>query len=290
MNDVYQETKELEEKNLSLNGGRDAESEVGYSNEQRELLDDLERPIIMETTANKLPVMSEWTKAWMTTDELKGLSEPIKTGWKEPTLTPELNEVSPPETTLLKYKELNKTIEECNNRQETTINNEAQMSDLSIFNIMGDTLNYIDGYSLSEQPISHAINHQILNIEKQVIEGNISPIEALIDLKAIDDYIQLVKGNIMNKAIEEKNKYPEKEISKYGYRISISSSGRYSYNHIPQWKQAKERLTIIEDDAKSAYDSAIKGKTQIDQDGEVVGAAEYKPNKVSVKLIKIKDE
>jgi len=97
--------------------------------------------------------------------------------------------------------------------------------------------------------------------------------------------LQDLKEKVLPYALLDFESYGEKTVETFGFKFSKTSSGRYDYSKIPEWKSTKEKLKAIEKRAQEAYKVAKNGTLAISEEtGEVIEAAEYKSNKTSLKI------
>ena len=121
----------------------------------------------------------------------------------------------------------------------------------------------------------------------EVTEGNVNEFDAWIYLREIKKTLEDIIDQIQEKAVTEAEKY-KGQIYK-GYHVQVAElGGRYSYDHIKEYKQTKEQIKAIEEKAKDAFNMWKKGNALIDENGEEVICAEYKAGKTSITLKPVK--
>ena len=80
----------------------------------------------------------------------------------------------------------------------------------------------------------------------------------------------------------EFERHKQKTVKHLGCDITISASGRYSYNHSPEWTNLNKERKELEKKMQAAY------KTKLDlvdnETGEIIPMAEYTPNVKSLRI------
>jgi len=132
------------------------------------------------------------------------------------------------------------------------------------------------------------IQEILSEIYNNTISEEVCPLLAFSELKKIEESVKQIKDEILELALEEREKYPEKELERHGFKISFAQSGKYSYKHIKEWIAKKKELTDIEDAAKGNLLAAQNGKAKTDKNGSMPEMAIYTSNKKSLKLTKSK--
>lgn len=114
----------------------------------------------------------------------------------------------------------------------------------------------------------------ITKIVEQVLGGEISPLDTYIELKTLEKEIADALTKIKDDALLEAQKYNGADYK--GFRIEVrDGGGRYSYDHIDDYKQLKEQLKSLESKYQSAYKQSLKSISLIDDNGEEVPVARY---------------
>jgi len=120
-----------------------------------------------------------------------------------------------------------------------------------------------------------------------VLDGDIDPLKAFIQLKAKEQAIKGAMAMIQEQAIEKANTYGEKTFKDFGVEITCKSApGRWDYKHIEHINHLKGMIKGYEEQAKDAFKLVEKGSQIIDDEGEVVEPAKYTPGKdiISIKM------
>lgn len=131
------------------------------------------------------------------------------------------------------------------------------------------------------------VGYKLLEMSQQVVDGELHPIEFKIYLNKLKEVISESEKLIEEVILTEAEKFKGQPV--HGYRVEVTNSGRYSYDHIPEYKQLKDRQKAIEVKHQMAYKLWQQGGQMVDPDtGEIVTPADYVPTKSYVKLQKEK--
>lgn len=101
----------------------------------------------------------------------------------------------------------------------------------------------------------------VLTIKEMFLSGEIDPLKLRVELKPIENAIKAilddedVKAAVLNAAA----KYPEKEFSVYGAKISKGATATYDYSHDFKWKEIerkkKEREAFLKNATPGLFDT-----------------------------------
>lgn len=95
-------------------------------------------------------------------------------------------------------------------------------------------------------PTKSDIQNQVTAIVGQVKDGNINPLRAYGLLAALEKMAGDAKKAIAEQAINEAEKYPEKEIGVYGAKFQVKETGvKYDYSSDPEWRDYQEQIDIV---------------------------------------------
>ncbi len=119
---------------------------------------------------------------------------------------------------------------------------------------------------------------------QRVNEGYEDELKAYVIISDLEKAIKNAKESILDKALAERKKYPEKTVELFGKKISISQSGRYDYSNYQVWIDRNKEIKEIEEAMKNSYMIAKSGKLMIDSDSEIIPPAIFIPSKESLKL------
>ena len=121
----------------------------------------------------------------------------------------------------------------------------------------------------------------IIDKASEAFNGDADPLKVFAELQKLEKKIKFLKDEILETAINEFEKYGEKSITQEGFNISLSQSARYSYSHIPSWKDLTKQLKKIEAYAKTAQS---QGESIILETGEIIEPAVKSYSKESLKF------
>lgn len=116
-------------------------------------------------------------------------------------------------------------------------------------------------------------------------DGHIDSLKAYAMLHRLKAAVDGVMKALIDKAIDEAEKYPEKTFTAYGYEVTKKSgSGRWDFKHLEDWKIKVTELESIEEQHKAAFKMAERGDTYISNGGEVIEPAIYTPGRSTISL------
>ncbi len=117
------------------------------------------------------------------------------------------------------------------------------------------------------------IQSELLEIENQVIEGELSNLDALIKMREartqadkINEIVKTFEDNRINEISNEASNYPE---GYCGFEIKmVNGKELYSFKNIPQIVQLDNDKKALEDKFKTAFKGIVKGVVQTtEEDG-----------------------
>lgn len=116
-----------------------------------------------------------------------------------------------------------------------------------------------------------------------VEEGNKSALEVLVNLKRLEKELAAAKKQIEDAAYHELLDYPKSKAEAYGAVLELrSTAGRWSFDKVQDYAEAKTQMKAIEEAAKEAYKAAQKGRVLYDEDGVEITPAEFTPGKDAI--------
>ena len=124
-------------------------------------------------------------------------------------------------------------------------------------------------------------------LHQDVIEGRKKALPSYVELKRMADELALVMEALKELATDEfYQEWGGKEAVIAGATVSKHSGGRYDYSGVTGWKQAKDKVTLLEKQAQLAYKAG--GPVVDESTGGLTEPAKYIPNKetISVKFQK----
>ena len=109
------------------------------------------------------------------------------------------------------------------------------------------------------------IRQKIQESANKVLNGEINPFELGRELSYTKNAIQSAKEKITDEEKLEFEKYSKEELK--DMKIQLSGGGNtWKFDHIPEWVELKNKLTEIEEKAKSAYRAYSKGDILVKND------------------------
>jgi hypothetical protein len=143
-----------------------------------------------------------------------------------------------------------------------------------------------------------AIQNELMNLSHQALEGELSNLDALIEMRnhrqELEKNLKLIKDfedNRINEIAYEASQYPE---GYKGFKIKmINGRKNYFFKNIPEWNACKEILENCEKRYKMMFEAKIKGlvHANISEEGEELPLPQitYSKSWLSVEKI-IKDK
>lgn len=124
---------------------------------------------------------------------------------------------------------------------------------------------------------------QLHNINEGVINGEMNPLQAYIELKRIESLLKDVMKGVQEEAITEAEKYGKGEHEAFGAKFQVKNAGgRWNYKNNQQWLQLSTKIKGLEEQLKAAHKA---GGTLIDEEtGEVIGGAEFSEGKTTIAI------
>lgn len=112
----------------------------------------------------------------------------------------------------------------------------------------------------------------LANLAQSVLEGEIDPIDAYIDIydikKTAEDMAKVIRDDVLSRA-----ENLDKDHIQKGYNVQVKSKTTYSYNHSERYRLLKEQLKTIESQMKFAVKHGEMADTNT---GELIEPAETK--------------
>ena len=103
-------------------------------------------------------------------------------------------------------------------------------------------------------------------------------------MKSLQDVIDKVKAEVMPSAMELFDSVGESSVDVNGVKIYKNSGGRYDYSDNTEIKELDSRIKTIQEMMKQAYEAEKNGASFVTDDGEIVSAAKFIPNKPSLTI------
>jgi len=118
--------------------------------------------------------------------------------------------------------------------------------------------------------------------KNKVLDGYKNGYELALNLKKLEIEIEKIKNEIRKTVCNEVDGGYEWS----GYKFETTASGRYNYSESEKWNDINDKKKALEKDMKYSFKT---GKIMFDKEtGEEIISANYKPNKTSYKISKIK--
>lgn len=102
------------------------------------------------------------------------------------------------------------------------------------------------------------------SFSQSIESGNINPLRAFIELKALSDMISDMQDSVKEAAISERMKYGKEEVVIDGYKVeTVPGRKLWKYDHSDAWKAINERRKTLESLMQKAYTGAsiVDGET-----------------------------
>jgi len=150
--------------------------------------------------------------------------------------------------------------------------------------------------------INSRIFEELREYEQQVLDGEISPLKAFIELKSLSECVKTTIDNINESVINEVSREPEKQgLIVGGYCAKVQQKTTWKFDHIEKWVDEKAKLSSIEEQAKKIYqlqaslnvnsefeNGGVAPGVVNEQTGEIMTPAIREMSKPFIKLEKIK--
>lgn len=114
------------------------------------------------------------------------------------------------------------------------------------------------------------------------LDGNGNPLDVFIELRDLENDISFGFDLIREAAMAEAEKYKGQEYR--GFIVNIQSSGRYTYDHIPEYVQLKNQLKELEKRYQESFKLSERMIAMVDDNGEQIPPASYKSTSPAIQL------
>ena len=138
----------------------------------------------------------------------------------------------------------------------------------------------------------HTIINQLADDIPETVEGikdgNIGAMETYAKLTTLERLIKEAKAEVLDYAIDERELLGKEDVVRYGYRVSVVSTQRFTYQdaYIERYKALiKARETLC----KKSYSLSNEGQYMYDENGEVIPPAISK-HTVTIKCEKLPED
>ena len=120
---------------------------------------------------------------------------------------------------------------------------------------------------------------------QKIYDGEESSLALFIELKNLAAQIEQAKKEIEQSALDEARRYDNQAL--LGYKVEVrSSAGAWDFSGWSKYTKAKENLKALEEQAKVAAKLNQNGGNAVDDEGEVITPAVFKPGKETIFLTK----
>ena len=126
------------------------------------------------------------------------------------------------------------------------------------------------------------IKQMIAQRVADALEGNVNPLDVFIGLRSIEEDVKLGFDMIRDSAMAEAEKFKGQEYN--GFLVNIQSSGRYSYDHIPEYVELKNKLKDMEKRYQESFKLSERMIAMVDDNGEQIPPASYKATSPAIQL------
>ena len=91
-------------------------------------------------------------------------------------------------------------------------------------------------------------------VAEQVRDGNVSALDAVIRLNAIETFAKMVKEKISNDVLDELYKHPKQKAEINGVSVSEMTSIKYDYSHLHGWSELDQQIAELTEKRKAIED------------------------------------
>lgn len=122
------------------------------------------------------------------------------------------------------------------------------------------------------------VSQRLIN---EVMEGNVNPLEAFVNLKKVEEAIKAVKSEIEDLALTEAAKHP-KTFDYLGCEVTQKrAAGRWDFKHIQSIRDAENNVKQLKSIHKTA---AGINESVVNDDGEIIEPAIYTEGKDTLSI------
>jgi hypothetical protein len=122
---------------------------------------------------------------------------------------------------------------------------------------------------------------------QKINDGEESSLALFIELKDFLSVIEKAKKEIEQSALDEARRYDKQSL--LGFKVEVRScAGAWDFSGWSKHTKAKETLKALEEQAKVAAKLSLNGSNAVDDEGEVITPAVFKPGKETIFLTKTK--
>lgn len=128
---------------------------------------------------------------------------------------------------------------------------------------------------MSQELVHNRLEYMLRSEIEKVQNGEAPAVPLLTFLHHMEKIMSEAKAELRDSAMNEVRGTEGVRIG--GYLVQMKAGGgRWSFNHIKEWKDTKDKLAAIEERHKGAAAMARQGLASVDEDtGEVIPVAIY---------------
>ena len=126
------------------------------------------------------------------------------------------------------------------------------------------------------------IKQMIAQRVADALDGNENPLDVFMELRGLEDDVKFGFDLIRESAMAEAEKFKGQEYN--GYLVNVQSSGRYSYDHIPEYVALKTQMKEMEKRYQESYKLSERMIAMVDDNGEQIPPASYKSTSPAIQL------
>jgi hypothetical protein len=137
--------------------------------------------------------------------------------------------------------------------------------------------------------INSRIFEELREYQQQVIEGEISPLKAYIELKSLSEAVKVTIDNINENVIKEVSREPEKQgLICSGFCAKVQQKTTWKFDHIEKWVDEKQKLSAIEEQAKKIYQlqSSLNVNSEFENGGVATGVVNEQTGEIMTPAIR----
>jgi hypothetical protein len=115
-----------------------------------------------------------------------------------------------------------------------------------------DKLYKLDDIKVGEiMPTKFGLDLMAEAIAEQVQKGDLSALDTVIRLNAMETLVKMVKEKISKDVINELYQHPKQKAEINGVSVSEMTSIKYDYSHLPGWAELDTKITELTEQKKT---------------------------------------
>ena len=121
--------------------------------------------------------------------------------------------------------------------------------------MQSDKLYKLDEIKVGEiMPTKFGLDLMAEAIAEQVQNGDLSALDTVIRLNAMETLVKMVKEKISKDVIDELYKHPKQKAEINGVSVSEMTSIKYDYSHLPGWGDLDAKIIELTEQKKAIED------------------------------------